>query len=150
MNVAARLEQAAKSGEILLGAETLQLVRDAVRVEALEPLELKGKAGPIAAFRLLEVLPDAPAFTRRLDAPFVGRRSALAVLSAAFDRCVAEHACEQVTVLGEPGIGKSRLVRELLDSVAERSRVLVGRCLSYGEGITYWPLGGGCRTDRTS
>jgi class 3 adenylate cyclase/tetratricopeptide (TPR) repeat protein len=140
VNVAARLEQAAKPGEILLGEETFRLVRDAVRVEEVDPLELKGKAEPVAAFRLVGVLPGVPAFTRRLDAPFVGRRSELADLCAAFDRSVDDRACEQVIVLGEPGIGKSRLVRELLNSVTERGRVLVGRCLSYGEGITYWPL----------
>jgi class 3 adenylate cyclase/tetratricopeptide (TPR) repeat protein len=140
VNVAARLEQAAKPGEILLGVGTLRLVRDAVRVDELDPLELKGKAERVAAFRLVEVLPGVPAFTRRLDAPFVGRQPELAELCAAFDRCAQDQACERVTVLGEPGIGKSRLVRELLNSVAERSRVLVGRCLSYGEGITYWPL----------
>jgi Cdc6-like AAA superfamily ATPase len=90
-----------------------------VRVEALEPLELKGKAEPVAAFRLLEVLPDAPAFTRRLDAPFVGRRSELAELLAAFDRCVDGEVCERVTILGEPGIGKSRLARELVNGVGD-------------------------------
>jgi Adenylate and Guanylate cyclase catalytic domain/AAA ATPase domain len=140
VNVAARLEQAAGPGEILLGGDTLRLVRDAVRVEELEPLELTDKVEPVAAFRLLEVLPDAPAFTRRLDAPFVGRRSELAELLAAFDRCVDGEVCERVTILGEPGIGKSRLARELVNGVGGRARVLVGRCLSYGEGITYWPL----------
>jgi class 3 adenylate cyclase/tetratricopeptide (TPR) repeat protein len=140
VNVAARLEQAAKPGEILLGAETLRLVRDAVRVDELDALELKGKAEPVPAFRLVEVLPDVPAFTRRLDAPFVGRQSELSELLAAFDRCVGDQACEQVTVLGEPGIGKSRLVRELVNTIGARGRVFIGRCLSYGEGITYRPL----------
>jgi class 3 adenylate cyclase/tetratricopeptide (TPR) repeat protein len=140
VNVAARLEQAAKPGEILLGAETLRLVRDAVRVDELVALELKGKAEPVAAFRLVEVLPDVPAFTRRLDAPFVGRQAELSQLLAAFDRCVGDQACEHVTVLGEPGIGKSRLVRELVNTIGERGRVFIGRCLSYGEGITYRPL----------
>src|SRR2546426_4712140 len=140
VNVAARLEQAARPGEILVGRETLRLVRDAVRVEELDPLELKGKAEPVAAFRLQEVLPDVPAFTRRLDAPFVGRKQELAELCAAFDRCAENRAFEFVTVLGDPGIGKSRLVRELLTSAVDRGRAVVGRCLSYGEGITYWPL----------
>ena len=140
VNVAARLEQAARPGEVLLGYETFRLVRDAVRVDELDPLELKGKAEPVAAFRLVEVLPGVPAFTRRLDTPFVGRQQELADLCSAFDRCAVNGTCELVTVLGDPGIGKSRLVRELAAFVAERGRVLVGRCLSYGEGITYWPL----------
>src|SRR5437588_8916939 len=123
VNVAARLEQAAQPGEILLGEETLRLVRDAVRVDQVGPIELRGKTEPVAAFRLVEVLPDAPAFTRRLDAPFVGRQSELAELSAAFDRCVADGGWGQVTLLGEPGIGKSRLVREFVHGVAERARV---------------------------
>jgi class 3 adenylate cyclase/tetratricopeptide (TPR) repeat protein len=140
VNVAARLEQAAQPGEILLGALTHRLVRDAVRAEAVDPLALKGKAEPVEAWRLLEVLPDVPAFTRRLDAPFVGRGMELAVLRASFDRSCQERACELVTVVGAPGIGKSRLARELIADVGEEARVLVGRCLPYGEGITYWPL----------
>ena len=85
---------------------------------------MAGPLEPVAAFRLLEVLPDAPAFTRRLDAPFVGRRSELADLLAAFDRCVAADVCERVTILGEPGIGKSRLVRELVNGVISHGEKL--------------------------
>jgi class 3 adenylate cyclase/tetratricopeptide (TPR) repeat protein len=140
VNVAARLEQAAEPGEILIGPLTYELVREAVRTEATEPLELKGKAAPIDAWRLLEVLPDAPAFTRRIDAPFVGRTEELAHVRAAFESACSSEACQLVTVTGPPGIGKSRLVRELVASVGDDSRVVVGRCLPYGDGITYWPL----------
>ncbi len=133
VNVAARLEQVAGAGEILLGEPTHALVRDAVRAEPIEPLELKGKAEPVSAWRLLDVLPDVPAYTRAIDSLFVGRQVELAALEAA----LAE-APHLVTVVGPPGIGKSRLVREFVQRTD--ARVLVGRCLSYGEGITYWPL----------
>jgi class 3 adenylate cyclase/tetratricopeptide (TPR) repeat protein len=140
VNVAARLEQAAESGEILIGPLTHRLVRVGVRAEATEPLELKGKAQSTEAWRLLEVLPAAPSFTRRIDAPFVGREEELNRLHAAYRSAIATGACRLVTVTGAPGIGKSRLVRELITAIGDEARVVVGRCLSYGEGITYWPL----------
>jgi class 3 adenylate cyclase/tetratricopeptide (TPR) repeat protein len=140
VNVAARLEQVAEPGDILLGPLTHQLVREAVRTEPPEPLELKGKTGAFEAWRLIEVLPDAPAFTRRIDAPFVGRADELARLREAFETAGSSETCQLITVVGAPGIGKSRLVRELVTSVGATARVVVGRCLSYGEGITYWPL----------
>jgi class 3 adenylate cyclase/tetratricopeptide (TPR) repeat protein len=140
VNVAARLEQAARPGEILIGDATRRLVREAVRVEAVDALGLKGKAKPVPAWRLVEVLPDVPAFTRKLDAPFVGREHDLAVVEAAFERVASERACRLLTVLGAPGVGKSRLARELLTTVGRRARAVVGRCPPYGEGITYWPL----------
>ena len=140
VNVAARLEQSAQSGEILLGEQTYDLVRDVTLVEPVAELALKGKAQPVSAWRLLSVLPDISAFARPLATSFVGRTQELAALEAAFERAVAERRCHLVTVLGPPGIGKSRLLRELMAAVGERARLLVGRCLPYGEGITYWPL----------
>jgi class 3 adenylate cyclase/tetratricopeptide (TPR) repeat protein len=139
VNVAARLEQVASPGEIVLGATTHRLVREVVRVEALEALELKGKSAKVAAFRLLEVLPDASAIARRSDSPFVGREPELKLLRDQFADCVAERACRLVTVLGAPGIGKSRLIGELVAGRGE-ARFVVGHCLPYGDGITYWPL----------
>jgi class 3 adenylate cyclase len=138
VNVAARLEQAAAPGEILLGEATERLVRSVVSAEQVEPLELKGKAHPVPAFRLLEVHPDVPAFTRPIEAPFVGRSDELEILKSALARATDERSPQLATVVGPPGIGKSRLVRELIQR--SQMRVLVGRCLSYGEGITYWPL----------
>ncbi|HYY33860.1 MAG TPA: adenylate/guanylate cyclase domain-containing protein [Gaiellaceae bacterium] len=132
VNVAARLEQTAEPGEILLGPLTHRLVREAVRADAVEPLELKGKADPLEAWRLVEVLPGVPAFTRRIDAPFVGRKEELARLLAAFDEARATATAQLVTVVGAPGIGKSRLLRELITSIGDGARVVVGRCLSYG------------------
>jgi class 3 adenylate cyclase/tetratricopeptide (TPR) repeat protein len=140
VNVAARLEQAAQSGEILIGEQTRVLARGAIEVESVEPLLLKGKATPLPAHRLLRVVEGASAFERRLDAPLVGRQDELARLRAAFEAAVSERRCLLVTVLGPPGIGKSRLAQELDAALAGEARVLSGRCLPYGEGITYWPL----------
>jgi hypothetical protein len=104
----------------------------------VEPLKLKGKAEPVPAYRLLEILPEAPAFTRVLDIPFVGREEELAVLERAFAAASEQRVPQLTTIVGPPGIGKSRLVRELVRRSG--ARVLVGRCLSYGDGITYWPV----------
>ena len=138
VNVAARLEQAAASGDILLGDATEALVRGAVRAESVEPLELKGKSEPVPAYRLLEILTDVPAFTRPIEAPFVGREQELQTLEQALMTATETRQPQLATVAGAPGIGKSRLTRELIQR--SDARVLVGRCLSYGEGITYWPL----------
>ncbi len=135
VNVAARLEQAAQPGEVLVGEPTLALVRDAVEFEAVEPLELKGKADPVPAYRLLR-MQEAP--ERRHEPRFVGRERELAILREALERVRAEERCELVTLVGEAGVGKSRLVAEAL--TANEVRVVRGRCLPYGEGITYWPV----------
>ena len=140
VNVAARLEQAAQPGEILIGEQTRRLSRGAIEVDLVEPLPLKGKAELVEAFRLVQVFEGAPAYERRLDAPLVGRREELALMHAAFDRAVSERQCKLVTILGPPGIGKSGLARELAALLTGSASVLTGRCLPYGEGITYWPL----------
>jgi class 3 adenylate cyclase/tetratricopeptide (TPR) repeat protein len=137
VNVAARLEQAAPPGEILLGAETLGLLRHAVTVEPLPPLELKGKAEPLRAYRLLSVDLEQP--TRRLGVAMVGRERQLQLLRGAFENIASERSCHLFTVLGPAGVGKSRLVSEFLQTI-EDATVVRGRCLSYGEGITYWPV----------
>jgi class 3 adenylate cyclase/tetratricopeptide (TPR) repeat protein len=141
VNVAARLEQAAEPGEILISAQTEGLVGSLVRAEAVAPLELKGKAQAVPAFRLLEVLPDVAAFTAPISVPFVGRVDELAALRDAYAHAVEERVPQLCTIVGPPGIGKSRIVREFLAGAREHARILVGRCLPYGEGITYWPLG---------
>ena len=140
VNVAARLEQAAGSGETLIGSETLRLVRDAVETEPTEALELKGKAEPIQAHRVLTVDPDAPSFARRLDRPMVGRQRELERLLGDFEQSVQDRSCHMFTLLGQAGVGKSRLVRAFLAAVGGRAKVLRGRCLHYGDGITYWPV----------
>ena len=142
VNVAARLEQAAEVGEILIGEHTLALVRDAVQVEPVPPLDLKGKSDPVAAFRLIEVAGPAAEPGRPLDSPLVGRERELAVLRDAFARTVDGRTCELVTVLGPAGMGKSRLANDFADTLGEAATVVAGRCLSYGEGLTFWPLRG--------
>src|SRR5436190_2334939 len=138
--LAQRLEAAASPGEILLGEKTYRLVRDAVLVEPLDPMELKGRSKPVNAWRLLAVVSGAPAYARRLDAPMIGRRAELDRLREIFREAVRDNTCRLVTVLGSAGIGKSRLMNELVTDVRSEAHVLTGRCLPYGEGITYWPL----------
>jgi serine/threonine protein kinase/tetratricopeptide (TPR) repeat protein len=137
---ATKLRQLAGTGDVLLTSETLRLVRDAVEVEALEPIALPGGADPVPVFRLVRLDPTAPGLARRFDTPFVGRKRELHLLREAWNRAVEERGCHLVTVLGEAGVGKSRLVVELLDEVGSSSWVLRGRCLPYGEGITFWPI----------
>jgi class 3 adenylate cyclase len=135
MNVAARLEQAAQAGEVLLGAETMRLVADAVDAEAVEPLDLKGKREPVPAFRLLR-LGEAP--ERVQGDVFVGRERELEDIAAAWERARAEQRCELISIVAEAGVGKTRLAAEALARLD--ARVVRARCLSYGEGITYWPV----------
>src|SRR4051794_35819933 len=117
VNVAARLEQAALPGDVLIGAKTLALVREAVVVEAVEPLALKGKADPVPAFRLLAV-PGPP--ERSHTSRFVGRAQELHVILQSWERALTHLSCEVVTVLGDAGVGKSRLVAEALDGIEAR------------------------------
>ena len=140
VNVAARLEQAASPGETLIGGATLQLVRGAVETETTEPLDLKGKAEPLQAYRVLAVDPNAPSVARRLDRPMIGRTRELERLVGAFEQSIDDRACHTFTLLGPAGVGKSRLVRAFLETIGDRARVVRGRCLHYGEGITYWPV----------
>ncbi len=139
VNVAARLQQAADPGEILLDEQTERLVRDAVRTERVDPDALKA-TGRESAWRLLELAPEAPGYLRRLETPLVGRVDELEQLQQCFERAVEQRAAKLFTVLGPAGIGKTRLARELVRSIGERATVLQGHCPSYGEGITFWPL----------
>jgi class 3 adenylate cyclase/tetratricopeptide (TPR) repeat protein len=140
VNTAARLEREAPPGEILLGQPTYRLVRDAVTVEPLEPIAAKGKSLPITAYRLVSLVTGIDGHVRRTDAPLQGRDRELATLRAAYERAVSDRRPHLVTVLGTAGVGKSRLVAEFVSSLDEAATVLRGRCLPYGEGITYWPL----------
>jgi class 3 adenylate cyclase/tetratricopeptide (TPR) repeat protein len=139
-NVAARLQQAARPGEILIGEATYRLVRDAVTVEPAGALELKGKTAPLAAWRLLAVSEAGLGIARNLDSPIVGRDSELALLSQSLNQAASDRACRLITVLGAPGLGKSRLATEFIDQVGRQAMVLRGRCPAYGEGITYLPV----------
>jgi len=139
VNVAARLEQAAGAQEVLLGDLTYRLVREFVDVEEVEPLELKGKSEPVPAYRLVGVRQFTER-ARRLDAPMVGRDAELETLRSALRCSMDDGRCRLVTVIGEAGVGKSRLIDEFIRSVEGEATVLRGRCLPYGEGITFWPL----------
>ena len=140
VNVAARLEQAASPGEILLGEDTFVLVRRAVIAESIESLHAKGKADPVSAFRLIEVRPGTAGSARNLDVPMVGRERELAQLGGAFERIATNRTCEIFTILGVAGVGKSRLIAAFVEAVGDRATILRGRCLPYGEGITFNPL----------
>ena len=139
VNVAARLEQAAAAGEVLLGELTYRLVRNAVEVEAVEPLDLKGKAKPVPAYRVVG-LAALDASVRRHAGALVGREEELGMLLAAFSDAVSANRCRLATVFGSPGMGKSRLAEELVTQVSRAASVVRGRCLSHGRGITFWPV----------
>ena len=139
VNVAARLEQAAPERQVLIGASTYELVRNAVKVEKLEPLSLKGKKERVAAYRVISVS-DGEGVARRTDTLLVGRDPELDRMRAHFRRVVAYGASEAVTVVGQAGIGKSRLVAEFLRLTGDQATSLTGKCLPYGDGITFWPF----------
>ena len=140
VNTAARLEAAARPGEILIGGATELLVRDAVQTEPVEPLSLRGKAEPVPAYRLVEVVSEIGQARRALSSTMVGRDRELEDLSRAFARAAEDRTCLLFTILGAAGEGKTRLVEEFLSTVDGSGSVVRGRCLPYGEGITYWPV----------
>jgi len=142
VNTAARLEQAAGSGEIVLGDLTYRLARDQIEIEFIPPLNLKGKAEPVPAYRLVRVgASTAPAAdTTTTHTPFVGREAEMRRLGDALADARDHRKARVVTLVGDAGVGKSRLIREFATQAAEGARVARGRCLPYGDGITFWPL----------
>ena len=140
VNIASRLEQAAAPGEILLGAETYARVKEAVRAEPHGPLSLKGKSAEVQSWRLLALLPGTTGLERSSQTPFLGREDEFAALGESLARAVEERTCHLCTIVGPPGIGKSRLASELAAIRAGGYRLVSGRCLPYGDGITYWPV----------
>jgi class 3 adenylate cyclase/ketosteroid isomerase-like protein len=140
VNVAARLEQAAAPGEVLVGSETYRLVRDDARLEPVAPLELKGKGRPVAAFRLLDGSRPERRRDPRLQAPLVGRDRELARLRAALEAATAASETRVVTLIGSPGVGKTRLVSEFAASLRETATVVTGRCEPTGQGLTFLPI----------
>ena len=138
-NVAARLEGLAAEGEILLGESIYALVKDQVRAEPLEPFAVKGRAAKVRAWRLLELVDEPLRFAGR-PPPLVNRERELNELHSVFARCRSGPECQLATVVGPAGIGKSRLARELAMEIGEDATVVVGRCPSYGEDITYRPV----------
>ena len=140
VNTAKRLEQAAGGGEILIGGVTERLIRHAMRLEAVSSVDAKGKSAPVEAWRVLAAVPGAEPFARRWDTPLVGRSRELGVLRDELAACAEARVCRLVTVLGAAGVGKTRLVSELAAEAGAHATVVSGRCLPYGDGITYWPL----------
>jgi class 3 adenylate cyclase/tetratricopeptide (TPR) repeat protein len=138
VNLAARLQQVARPGEILVGPTAYRLASSTLVVEDAGPLELKGVNGPLRAWRVVDAL-DGPSRPAGPRAPLVGRDSELELLENTFARTTRDGRAHLFTIFGEPGVGKSRLAREFVDGL-ERASVLSGRCLPYGEGVTYWPL----------
>jgi class 3 adenylate cyclase len=138
-NVAARLQHMAPEGGVLLADQTYVLVRHAVSTRPLGMLDVRGRAAPIAVHDVVGLREEVAAFSAPIPTPFIGRSAEMRHLMAAFDRVAHGHRAT-VTILGEPGVGKSRLVRELLGEIRGRAMVLVGRCPAYGEAVTFRPL----------
>ena len=139
VRVAKRLQEAAAPNEILIGEATHKLVRRAVVVESGSPRALKhGEMFPTII--VVNVIAPATGFQRRFEAQFVGRKRQREITETIFRDLVNTRTCHLLTVLGEAGVGKSRLVSEVTRSLPSETVVARGRCLPYGEGITYWPL----------
>jgi len=139
VNTAARLEQAAGSGEIVLGDLTYRLARDQIEVEFMAPLALKGKAEPVPAYRLVRVNAESAA-AKASGTPFVGRETEMQNLSRGLADAIDNRHARLVAVVGDAGVGKSRLIREFATRAEAEARLIRGRCLPYGDGITFWPL----------
>ena len=139
VGVSARLQHAADPGEIVVGDSVARLIDHAARLEPLGELEVKSRKAPLRIFRLVELTPVAPTFARRMDAPLVGRKRELAALRRSLKRAVDTGSARVAVVVAPPGVGKSRLAAEFTRR-ARGITALWGRCLSYGDGITYWPL----------
>jgi class 3 adenylate cyclase/tetratricopeptide (TPR) repeat protein len=138
--LAARLEQVASPGEVLLGPQTFSILRDRIRAQATEPLELKGKRIPVIAHRLIEVEAGPSDVETRSDPPLVDRKAELSAIGSAFRRSEQLRACVLLTILGSAGVGKSRISREFETAVGDGATVLRARCLPYGDAITFWPI----------
>lgn len=140
VNIAQRLEASAPPGDVFVGDDTAHHLGDLAELEPVDPLTLKGKSLPVSACRLRSVRSERAAGPTRPSPPFVGREHELDGLRRAFDQAIASREPRMATVVGPAGIGKSRLVAALMESVRGEATTAVGRCLPYGEGITYWPV----------
>ena len=140
VNTAARLQSEAPPGGIVLGAQTRRLVEGSARLRPHGPVTVKGKRRPLRVWQVDGLVDASGRFTRGSAVPLVGRRGELRMLATRFRRAAERERCVLVTAVGPAGIGKSRLLREFAAAVEADATVVVGRCLPYGEGITYWPL----------
>ena len=145
INTASRLQSVAPEMGVAVGVSTYEATSVVFEYEELEPATLKGKAEPVRVFHAKAARARfGTDLTRTHDSPFIGREIDLALLKGVFDKTVASNSVQLVTVVGEPGLGKSRLVAELfayIDGRPEFTTWRQGRCLPYGEGITFWALG---------
>ena len=139
LGIVRRLAETVDRGEILLDAATAARGDTVLVIDAAELRALRGRPEPLSVVRLLGVAAEGEARPERM-APFVGREGDLRQLQSAFDRAVDEGHCVVATVLGEAGIGKSRLAAEFSTHLQETASVFTGRCVSYGEGVTFLPL----------
>jgi DNA-binding SARP family transcriptional activator len=139
VGISARLQREAEPGEIVVGEVVARLIDHAAQLEARDALEIPGRQVPFATYVLREITSVAPAFERHLDAPLVGRKRELAAVRKTLKRAIETGSPRLVVVTGPAGIGKSRLAEEFARRAKGVTR-LSGRCLSYGDGITYWPL----------
>jgi class 3 adenylate cyclase len=143
VNTAARLQTAAPVGEVLVGERTFRATERAIEYARMDPVQAKGKSNPLAVWRPV----GARAFVgleRVHGAELVGRRRELDLLVGGLERARQERSAELVTLMGVPGIGKTRLVQELFERIEQEPELTYwrhGRCLPYGEGVTFWALG---------
>lgn len=140
VNVAARLQQAAGPGEILISDATYHLVRHAVEVSPVADSSVKGRRAPVTAWRVLSAATGAVSRPHYFGTSLVGRKQEMEELARCFEAVTRSGRCQVCTVVGAPGVGKSRLVEEALARLPHDVSVFSGRCLPYGQGITYWPL----------
>jgi len=144
VNVAARLQQGAEPGEVVVGPLTEQLTRNVIDYESHDAVAAKGKSIPLVAFRAVRarsIVPEQARGVPGLHASLVGRDRELRLMLDTYARTAQDRRSYLFTLVGAAGVGKSRLVAEVLSGLASSgARVLRGRCLPYGRGITYWPL----------
>src|SRR4051812_761110 len=140
LNTAARIEPAARVMETLVGEPTSQATADVIEYREHEPIEAKGKSEPVPVWEVVGVRHERTHRGRQRDAPLIGRNGEIERLIALWDSVRSDRLPALATVIGDPGIGKSRLVAELAHRIGADASIHWGRCLSYGEGITYWPV----------
>ncbi len=138
VNIAARLQQSAEPNEIRIGPATQRLTLGVVELGDLGPLTLEGRDEPVWAWKVERVVEGRPG-RPGLEAPFVGREAEFELMQNTYTRALRDRRAHLITIYGDPGIGKTRLAREFIDSI-EDATVLTGRALPYGESVTYWPL----------
>jgi class 3 adenylate cyclase/tetratricopeptide (TPR) repeat protein len=143
MNTAARLQGQAPTGGVLAGETTVHLTRNSIEYAERDPVIVKGKPEGVPVWQVIAARPNSEVRGRSSDSPFVGRESELHVLRGVFQRAVDEPGAQLIGLVGEPGIGKSRLVHEFECWIDEHETSVVrrrGRCLAYGDGVGFWPL----------